>query len=231
LASAPVLGEDEGESALAFSADENLPRAAHRHADPIFAYLLLLALGIGLAPLDPMLRYLALWTLMGGLGLVAYFFGGFERMGEARILDLLWGVIFGLALSLPFFIVFGSALGTASRRMFDVESVPLRVMDSWVFMALVFVMPASESLFFRGGMQGVRSLFLTAFLATLWSCTVFFPHMELAGREVIAVILLFLFAFLNFIYSYVRFRNGLAAAWLCQVTSSFWLWFLPRLLF
>jgi hypothetical protein len=55
--------------------------------------------------------------------------------------------------------------------------------------------------------------------------------MELAGRETIGVIMLIVFSLLNFMYSYVRFRNGLAAAWLSQVVSYTLLWYFPRLLF
>jgi hypothetical protein len=80
-------------------------------------------------------------------------------------------------------------------------------------------------------MQGVRSLFLTVGLATLWLAVLFFPHMDLTGSEAIGLILLTIFILLNFMYSYMRLRNGLAAAWLCQVVSYTMLWFIPRLLF
>jgi hypothetical protein len=36
---------------------------------------------------------------------------------------------------------------------------------------------------------------------------------------------------LNFFYGYLRYRNGLAAAWICQIISGAFLWFLPRLIF
>lgn len=210
---------------------EARPRAAHREVDPIFAYLIILSLAIGISPLDALVRYVILWTLMGGLGTIAYLLGGVERMREAKIDDLLWGVTFGFLSSFPFLVVFGSALETVSRRMFDAEAVSARVMDTWVFMAVAFVLPFCETLFFRGGMQSVRSILLTTILATFWSAVMFFPNMELAGREVIGVILLIVFSLLNFLYSYVKFRNGLAGAWLCQVTSYTLLWFFPRLLF
>lgn len=208
-----------------------LVRAGHRQADPLVAYLILVALGIGIAPLDPMIRYLLLWSGMAILGVLAYLLGGVQRMREAQIEDLLWGIVFGFISSFPFLLVFGSALQTVSIRMFDTPDTPQLVMDSWVFMAVVFVSPLAETLFFRGGMQSVRSLFLTSILATLWASILFFPHMELGGRTIIAVIMLIVFGLLNFMYGYVQFRNGLAAAWLCQVISYALLWFSPRILF
>jgi hypothetical protein len=210
---------------------EELPRAAHRQADPIVIYLLLISLAIGLAPLEPLARYMILWTLMAILGAVAYFLGELEAMRDSQLEDLLWGLAFGLVSSFPFLLVLGSALARVSVRMFDEAGIPALVMDSWVFMAVVFVIPLSESLFFRGGMQSVRSLFLTALLGTLWSAVMFFPHMELAGQAVIPAILLIVFGLLNFLYSYVKLRNGLAAAWLCQISSYSLLWFFPRLFF
>lgn len=207
------------------------PRAAHREADPIFTYLIIVSLGIGIAPLEPTVRYLFLWSMMGLFGVIAYLLGGITRMREAKLDDLFWGMAFGFVSSFPFLLVFGSALHTVSERMFDVEGTPNRVMDTWVFMAVAFVMPFAETLFFRGGMQQVRSIFLTTILATLWSMVLFFPHMQLGGSEAIGLVLMIVFVLLNFMYSYVRFRNGLAAAWLCQAMSYTLLWFFPRLLF
>jgi hypothetical protein len=224
-------GEDVGDAADPFFQQEERPRAAHREADPIFAYLLIISLAIGLAPLDAMLRYAILWTLMSVLGAIAYLLGGVKSIREASLDDLVWGISFGFLSSFPFLLVFGPALGTITERMFDVEDTPAIVMDTWVFMAVAFVIPLSESLFFRGGLQTVRSLPLTTLLATFWSAVLFFPHMELAGRETIGVIMLIVFSLLNFMYSYVRFRNGLAAAWLSQVVSYTLLWYFPRLLF
>ena len=223
--------EDAGDAVDPFGVDEERPRAAHREADPIFAYLLLISLAIGLAPLDAMVRYAIVWTLMSVMGAVAYLLGGGKGMREASLDDLVWGIAFGFVSSSPFLLVFGSALGTVTERMFDVADTPAKVMDTWVFMAVAFVIPLSETLFFRGGLQTVRSLPLTTLLATVWSAVLFFPHMELAGREAIGGIMLIVFSLLNFMYSYVRFRNGLAAAWLSQVVSYTLLWFFPRLLF
>lgn len=205
------------------------PRPGRREVDPLFAYLLVISLAIGLSPVTPSIRFVFLWALMGILGVMGYLLGTDNDERETHVVDLMWGVMFGFVSSAPFFLVFGSSLNTVSVRMFDVEGTPSVIMDTWVFMAAVFVIPASESLFFRGTLQEVRSFGFTVLLATLWSAVLFFPDMELGGREVIGVIMLLVFTLLNFMYSYVRFRNGLAAAWLCQAVSYGLLWFLPRL--
>ncbi|NJL94109.1 MAG: hypothetical protein HC915_10465 [Anaerolineae bacterium] len=206
-------------------------RSPYREVDPLFAYIFLVAIAVGLSTFEAIVTYVLLWTLMGGVGAMGYFLGAVERLRTAQIDDLFWGVTFGFLSSFPFVIVFGSALQTVSQRMFDVEESPALVMDTWVFMAVAFVIPAAESLFFRGAVQGVRGISLTTVLATIWACVVFFPNMALAGREAIALILVFVFALLNFLYSYVRQRNGLAGAWLCQTVSYTLLWFMPRVLF
>lgn len=205
------------------------PRPGRREVDPLFAYLLVISLAIGLSPLNPSIRYVFLWGLMGVVGVMGYLLGTRTDERETHVVDLLWGVMFGFISSAPFLVAFGSSLNTISVRMFDIETTPSIIMDTWVLMAVMFVIPASESLFFRGTLQEVRSFGFTVVLATLWSAVLFFPHMELGGREVIGMILLIVFGLLNFMYSYVRFRNGLAAAWLCQAISYGLLWFLPRL--
>ena len=168
---------------------------------------------------------------MGGLGAMGYLLGTVERMRNAQIDDLIFGIVFGFLSSFPFLLVFGSSLEIVSVRMFDVDGTPNLVMDTWVFMAVAFVIPASETLFFRGAVQTSRGILITTVLATVWTCVLFFPNMALGGREVIGLILIIVFVLLNFMYSYVRHRNGLAGAWLCQAVSYPLLWFFPRILF
>lgn len=206
------------------------PRMGRREVDPLFAYLFIVSLGIGLSPLEPLIRFVILWGLMGGLGMMGYLLGAVDQERAAVIDDFVWGIAIGFLTTFPFFLVFGDTFETISRRMFDVPNTPDRVMDTWVFMAVVFVLPAIEALFFRGAMQTVRSLVLTAILGTIWACILFFPHMELGGRTAVGIVLVFTFGLLNFMYSYVQFRNGLAASWLCQSISYSLLWFLPRLI-
>jgi hypothetical protein len=189
------------------------------------------AISIGLTPVDSITRYTLLWSILGGMGLVAYILGVSQRLSHTSIDDLTAGIGFGLGVGIPLVIVMGGPLESISQRMFDVSDVPVKVMDSWVYMAVIFVQPATDSLFFRGAMQQFRSLILTALLATVWNILLFFPHMDLADAQGVAITIGLFFVFLNFLYGYVRFRNGLAAAWVCQIVGGGMLWFVPRLLF
>lgn len=201
-------------------------------ADPITAFLIVVAISsIGLSPLEHSLRYVIAWILMGGLGAVGYLLGRSKRFTDTSLDDLLSGVLLGLLVGVSLFIPFGSLLATVSERMFDVANVPDSLMHSWTLMAVVFVMPTAESLFFRGAMQEVRSLIVTSLLATLWWIILFFPHLEIGEAYSVGLSISILFTILNFFYSYLRFRNSLAAAWLGQIVTGFMIWFVPRLIF
>ena len=232
--------EDEvGDASVEDSTDEEKPkpkqklsrRQLQREADPIFFLMVATAISIGLTPVDSITRYTILWSILGGMGLVAYILGASQRLSQTSMDDLTAGIGFGLGVGIPLIIVMGGPLESISQRMFDVSDVPAKVMDSWVYMAVIFVQPAADSLFFRGAMQQFRSLILTALLATAWNILLFFPHMDLANAQGVAVTIGIFFVFLNFLYGYVRFRNGLAAAWVCQIVGGGMLWFIPRLLF
>ncbi|MBZ0316766.1 MAG: hypothetical protein K8L91_10140 [Anaerolineae bacterium] len=202
-----------------------------REVDPVFAYMVIIALSIGLSPIDASIRYVALWAALGGAGLVTYILGTSPRLSDTSVENLRAGLLFGLAIGIPFVILFGSALQTVSDRMFNERGVPANIMNTWVFMAVCFVMPAADSLFFRGAMQELRGPIVSGILGTIWSVILFFPHMELGNASGVAFVMVIVFALLNFLYGYLRYRNGLAAAWISQIISGLCLWFLPRLIF
>ena len=202
-----------------------------REVDPVFAYMVIIALSIGLSPIDASIRYVALWAALGGAGLVTYILGTNQRLSDTSVENMRAGLLFGLAIGIPFIVLFGSALQTVSDRMFNEHGVPANIMDTWVFMAVCFVMPAADSLFFRGAMQELRGPIVSGVLGTLWSIILFFPHMELGNASGVALVMVIVFTLLNFLYGYLRYRNGLAAAWIGQIVSGLCLWFLPRLIF
>jgi hypothetical protein len=55
----------------------------------------------------------------------------------------------------------------------------------------------------------------------------FFPMLDLSRYPAIAGLIALALLMLNFIYSYVRRRNGLAAAWICQIVVNLVLIFFP----
>jgi membrane protease YdiL (CAAX protease family) len=96
---------------------------------------------------------------------------------------------------------------------------------------LVFVMPLAETLFFRGMMQHNLEFWMTGLLSSGWSILLLFPVMwgDIVQAPAVALFLAIALLTMNMLYSYVRERNGLAAAWLCQIATNFILLFIPYL--
>jgi len=219
--------EEDWESPFAKKADENTP-VTYRGAasDPVFGYLIAVALSIGLMPLiptDPALRYTLIWTVMAGFGVLAWLLGNSGRIWMDTPENLGWGVIFGLILGVPFLLFGGNTLQQTAQRIFT----GMKPGETLAF--LIFVMPTAETLFFRGVLQETRRFLFVGILGTIWSMLVFFPMIDAPRYPAVAVIIGSALLVMNLMYSYVRQRNGLAAAWLCQIVASLVLLFLPLL--
>lgn len=193
-------------------------------SDPVFGYLIALALSIGLMPLIPAnsdLRYGIIWMVMAGFGVLAWLLGNSARIWTETPENLGWGVIFGLMLALPFLVVGGQTLQQTGQRLFP----EMRLGEALVF--LVFVIPLAETLFFRGVLQETRPFWQVGILSSVWSAVVFFPMLDIRKFPAVAVIIATALIMTNLLYSYVRGRNGLAAAWLCQIVVNLVLLFVP----
>jgi hypothetical protein len=205
--------------------DEREP-VAYRGAtsDPTFGYLIAVALSIGLMPLIPAnadLRYVLLWTVMAGFGVLSWLMGTSARIWTETPDNLAWGVSFGLLIAVPLLIVGGAPLQETVRRLFVNMSI------GEVLAFLVFVIPLAETLFFRGVLQETRRFWLVGLLSTVWSGLVFFPLLDVARFPAVAVVIGVALVMMNVMYSYVRQRNGLAAAWACQLVVNLVLLFVP----
>jgi len=203
-------------------------------SDPTFGYLLALALSVGLLPLIPHnadMRYTLVWGLLALFGVISWLFGTTTRIERDSLANLAWGVIFGLIVATPLLLVGGSALTTTVHLMFQTGiGAEVRSLPSGTALAyLLFVMPLGETLFFRGFMQQNRSFWLIGILSSVWSMVLFIPMMDVGAYPLIAVIICTGLVMINVIYSYVRERNGLAAAWVCQIVVNLVLLFLPYL--
>jgi hypothetical protein len=211
------------------------PRYHGSGSDPTFGYLIALALAIGLAPLIPQnadLRLTILWMAMGLFGVLAWLLGDTSRIWREKPENLVWGVVFGAIVALPLLFAGGSALHTTVNLFFRTgiggELRPLTIGSALAL--AVFAMPTAETLFFRGLMQYNRPFWLIGILSTIWSIAVFFPALEINRFPVVAFIIGTVLMLMNMIYSYVRQRNGLAAAWICQIVVNVSVLFLPFLL-
>lgn len=205
-------------------------RTQYRGAgDPLFGFIIAAALSVGLTPLLPdsvELRYTLAWGALAGVSVLSWLLGNMERIGQERPDNLGWGILYALLLGIPFLVFLSRiVLAPAADRLFP-------GMSSGSLLAfLVFVMPIAETLFFRGLLQGQLAFWLVGLLATLWNIVLFFPVMWGAVTELPAVtsVIVVLLLMMNLLYVYVRKRNGLAAAWVCQIVANLVIVYIPFL--
>ncbi|NWF71021.1 MAG: CPBP family intramembrane metalloprotease [Chloroflexi bacterium] len=195
-------------------------------ADPLFGLLIAIALSIGLTPLLPQqadLRYTLVWAAMAGFGVLAWLLGSGTRIAQEKPENLVWGVVFGLILGAPLLLLGSSALASTVRRLFADMSV------GTLLAYVVFVMPLAETLFLRGVLQEKRRFWMAALLSSVWSGVLYLPLLDVGRFPGPALVIGVTLLMMNVMYSYVRQRNGLAAAWLCQITANLVLLALPFL--
>lgn len=200
--------------------------------DPTFGYLIALALSVGLLPLLPSngdLRLTIAWGVLALFGVISWLFGNTTRIERETLDNLAWGGVFGLIIAAPMLLIGGSTLTATIRLIFqtgigaEVRSLP----PGAVLAYLVFVMPLAETLFFRGFMQQTRPILLVGMLGSVWSLILFVPMLRIGEYPLIGIIISIVLVLINVVYAYVRERNGLASAWVCQIVISFVLMFLP----
>jgi membrane protease YdiL (CAAX protease family) len=167
---------------------------------------------------DADMRYTLVWGLLALFGVVSWLLGEGPRIGEEVPENLAWGITFGLILALPLLAFGGRSLAESSNLLFK------NMKPGTVLAYLVFVMPLAETLFFRGVMQKDNPFWSTALICTGWNLILFFPLMNEGAYPLIVGVILLMG---NSMYGYVRERNGLAAAWICQITVNILLLFVP----
>jgi hypothetical protein len=196
-----------------------------RGSDPTFGLILGFAVSIGLAPLvgagDPSLRYTLSWGVLAAFGVLAWLLGGLEPFGEQPPDTLAWGVGFGLLIGVPLMLFGGGTLNGAVQRAFAGMS------GGEMLAYVVFVMPIAETLFFRGILHGSRPFWMVGLMASAWSIVLYLPMLDVVNFPLVAVVICLVLVMLNVMYGYVRNRNGLAAAWVCQVVANVLVLFLP----
>jgi len=206
-------------------------RVSYRGAtsDPFFGFLIAIALSIGLTPLLPIhadLRYTLAWGALAGVSVLSWLLGNSERIDQETPENIAWGVILGALLGIPFLIFLREPiLVPAAQQIFP-------LMPPGTLLAyLVFVMPISETLFFRGLLQNQLVFWIVGLLATLWNVVLFFPVMwnSVVDFPAVAIVIVVTLLMMNMIYVYVRERNGLAAAWICQIVVNLIMLFIPFL--
>lgn len=207
-------------------ADEDYPLYRGATNDPIFGLLLAVAVSVGLMPLigtgGADVRYTLTWGMLALFGVLAWLFGdeNSERIGQERPDNVVWGVVFGLVLGVPLLLFGGGTLTELSRAMFP------NMTGGVVLGYLIFIIPLAETLFFRGILQRTRPFWEVGLYGTGWSLLQIFP---LINQNALPLVAGFMLIMANMLYSYVHDRNGLAAAWVCQITINLLLFFVPIL--
>lgn len=194
-------------------------------SDPAFGYIIGMAVAIGLAPLvasgQADLRYTLSWSVLALFGVIAWLFGNMTRIDTEAPEDIIWGIVFGLILGVPLYAFGSQTLATAVDLLFG------NLSTGAILAYLVFVIPLSETLFFRGVMQERRQFWMIALMSALWSVVMFFPMLDFSRYAIVAAVIGAVLLMMNLIFSYVRQRNGLAAAWVCQIIANLMIVFLP----
>lgn len=201
-------------------------------SDPVFGYLIALALAIGLTPLIPGnsdLRYVIVWAVLAGFGVLAWLLGNMTRIGQETPDNLGWGIIFGMVIGVPLWLFGGQTLTTTAQLLFSgfYGGQVAPVTPGAALALLLFAQPTGETLFFRGVLQETRPFWLVGLLASLWSGLLFLPMLDIGAYPFVTLLIGTALVMMNLMYSYVRQRNGLAAAWLCQIVTNLVVLFLP----
>lgn len=196
--------------------------------DPFFGFLIAVAVSIGLTPILPAqadLRYTIVLSVLAGMAVLTWLLGSFERIQQERVDNLIWGVGFALIFSVPFLLFFSGLLSQVTALVFPNMSA------GELLAFIIFVMPLAETLFFRGMVQHHMEFWFTGLMAGGWSIMLLFPVMwqDITRFPAVALFLAIALMSMNMLYSYVRERNGLAAAWLCQIVTGIVLLFIPYL--
>lgn len=216
-----VSFDDETPDNSTSEGSASLPAYRGATNDPFFGLLIAGAVSIGLMPLaesDPDLRYTLTWGLLAGFAVLSWLMGNFPRITEEQPEDLAWGIVFGLILGIPL-LAFGTGL------LSEISNLVFPSFGLGTALAyLVFVMPLGETLFFRGILQQLRAFWEVGLIATVWGLVLFFPLINTGPYPLIVALIL---AMTNILYGYVRLRNGLAAAWLCQIMVNLVVFFIP----
>ena len=233
----PLSRDADESTASAEASDESsehrsasLRRQYRGASDPLFGFIIAAALSIGLIPLLPEsveLRYTLAWGALAGVSVLSWLLGHMERIGQERPDNLGWGILYAVMLGIPFLVFLSEhILGPAADQLFPNMS------PGGLLAFLVFVMPIAETLFFRGLLQGQLAFWIVGLLATLWNLVLFFPVMWQSVTEYPAVttVIAILLLMMNLLFVYVRKRNGLAAAWVCQIVANLIILYLPSLI-
>lgn len=202
--------------------DDSDPERPPLPVDPIVVYVMLILIAIlGAGSLRTDVRYTILWTVLTVVGVASLIMDEMP-VERATMRDLLLGLAYGGMIGLPILAVTSGQLRMVSNAVFG------QLPPAAVFQTVAFTMPLAETLFFRMVFQNTRGLLLTTAAASLWTILLLFPALNVLEFPLVAAVLAVSMLFINFVYSYLRQRFSIFAAWTCQIAINVSLLFLSR---
>lgn len=212
--------EDFWEDALE---DEDEDEEGGLFIEPVFVYIVvMLVTALGTGSLASDVRFTVLWSALALAGAASFIIDRLP-LDRPSARDVLAGVAYGLIIGLPLLLVGRTPLRLLSDEMFG------RLGDVAVFQAVVFVMPFSETLFFRGSFQFSRGMIAASVAGGAWTVLLFLPALNVSQFPFVALVIGLAFFLANFVYGSLAERLGLVSTWACQVTINVLVLFAARL--
>jgi hypothetical protein len=188
--------------------------------DPFLAFALFAAVGVATWTLDQPVRLTLTWLVLLVFALISA--SGRRLQFSYVIPGLARGAVAGLVISLPLVLIGGDFLLATSQRVFSAGST------LGLLWSVVLIMPAVETLFFRGLVQGEKGLWPSVLLYAGAGVVYFLPATWDKHLPVLAVLVGGM-ALLGFVYSYVWAMHGMVASLVCQALVHFVLFVAPSL--
>ena len=203
--------------------DEDEDEESGLYVEPVFVYIVvMLVTALGTSSLASDVRYTVLWSALALTGAASLVIDRLP-LDRPSPRDVLAGVAYGLIIGLPLLLVGGTPLRMLSEEMFGRQG------NVAVFQAVVFVMPFSEILFFRGSFQFSRGMIAANIAGGAWTVLLFLPALNVSQFPFVALVIGLAFFLANFVYGSLAERLGLVSAWACQVTINVLVLFAARL--
>lgn len=191
--------------------------------DPLFAYLIYLALGLGTLFLqDIAMRYVIMALALMVLGATLTLLDARQRPNRITTANIVPGFGFGALIGVPLFLFARPALIASADILYaGIDAAAL-------FQLAAITVPVGETLFFRGVLQNERGFAASVIAAGIASILMYWP--AAIGTPVYLGVGAIFSTALAAVYSYIRSRYGMTSAAICQATLNILLIFLPGLL-
>jgi membrane protease YdiL (CAAX protease family) len=193
--------------------------------DPLYALALFLAAALGTWGVisDIETRYTALWGLMLLLGATLTLVDSRRSRRGVTSSNLLIGAGIAFLIGLPLLVFAAQGLRQTSILLYPYAKLPT------LFQTMILLAPLGETVFFRGVLQERRGIIASVVGAGLGTLLFYWPAGVASDAVGVVVAVSAFLTVLAGLYSYVRQRYGLAAAYICQVVLNLLLLFAPRL--